>query len=48
MISVNYNEGMDEGEGQYNNNKISEVLNAYRNQMNEHLKIFSVDLRGYS
>ena len=48
MISVNYSEGMDGGIESNNNNKISSVLNDYRNSMNEHLKIFSVDLRGYS
>ena len=48
MISVNYSEGMDEGIESNNNNKISEVLNGYRNEMNENLKIFSIDLRGYS
>ena len=48
MISVNYSEGMDNGQERNNNNKISDVLNEYRNSMNEHLKIFSIDLRGYS
>lgn len=48
MISVNYNEGMDFGIGEDNNNRISDVLNEYRNLMNENLKIFSIDLRGYS
>ena len=48
MISVNYSEGMDYGIDNNNNNRISDVLNEYRNLMNEHLKIFSIDLRGYS
>ena len=46
MISVNYNEGMDCGVD--SNQNISKSLNHYRNVMNKDLKIFSVDLRGYS
>ena len=39
---------MDYDSGEMNNNRISEALNGYRNKMNKDLKIFSVDLRGYS
>lgn len=48
MISVNYNQGADCDGGSTNNHKIGIVLNEYREKMNPDLKVFSVDLRGYS